>query len=484
MKRRRGYIIGLIAAFSFSVASCVDDPALSSQEETIESSLSSSSKRSSSRTVEQTSIDPIALLNFELNEDGESYSVSAKGDIIRELKIPSTYNGLPVTSISRLGFDYCNNLKKIEMPDTITSVGESAFIGCKSLEEVTLSKNLLSLSKSMFYNCQSLTSIDIPSGITSIENQCFYQCYELKSITIASTVTSIGEEAFYNDYNLQTLNIPNGTISIADKAFYGCSGLVSTILGETLSSIGEAAFGGCYRLVEVVNKSSLPLEAGSYDYGGVAFMAKEVVSDESHMRVSFGLLKDMITYNERGFLWLVSYDGLIKDRITIPNGIKGINDHCFNASYPSPLSVLTEVHIPDSVSIIGSSSFYDCESLSQINFPRSLTSIGKSAFHGCKTLTELTLPTGLTSIGDYAFSYCQHLRVITLPNTLTSIGEYVFQHSSDLEIINYQGTIEEWEAVEKATNWYWLAGSRAQTVACTNGSVPVVPPPADSSSQN
>ncbi|MBO4736870.1 MAG: leucine-rich repeat protein, partial [Bacilli bacterium] len=355
MKRRRSLIIGLIVAFSFSVASCVDDPAISSQEETLESSLSSSSpsssKRSSSRTTEQTSIDPITLLNFELNEDGQSYSVTPKGDVIRDITIPSTYNGLPVSSIPDYSFGLCRSMKKITMPDSIVSIGVQAFMGCVSLEEINFSNSLTSFPDRMCFGCRSLTSVNIPSGVATIGENAFERCSSIKEVNFPNTLTSIGKEAFSECISIETLNIPGGVIR--EKAFYECVSVVSLILGEGVTDIEEWAFFECYRLVELVNKSSLPLTIGGEGYGGVTAYVKHLITNENNMRVTKGLFKDCITYNEQAFLWLVSYYGLLKDKITIPNGIKGINDHCFDSSESGFYDELIDIRIPEGVTIIG-----------------------------------------------------------------------------------------------------------------------------------
>ena len=357
MKRRRSLIIGLIVAFSFSVASCVDDPAISSQEETLESSLSSSSpsssKRSSSRTTEQTSIDPITLLNFELNEDGQSYSVTPKGDVIRDITIPSTYNGLPVSSIPDYSFGLCRSMKKITMPDSIVSIGVQAFMGCVSLEEINFSNSLTSFPDRMCFGCRSLTSVNIPSGVATIGENAFERCSSIKEVNFPNTLTSIGKEAFSECISIETLNIPGGVIR--EKAFYECVSVVSLILGEGVTDIEEWAFFECYRLVELVNKSSLPLTIGGEGYGGVTAYVKHLITNENNMRVTKGLFKDCITYNEQAFLWLVSYYGLLKDKITIPNGIKGINDHCFDSSESGFYDELIDIRIPEGVTIIGGS---------------------------------------------------------------------------------------------------------------------------------
>lgn len=93
---------------------------------------------------------------------------------------------------------------------------------------------------------------------------------------------------------------------------------------------------------------------------------------------------------------LKKYQGASVD-VVIPDGIIEIGEKCFDS-----LKVKTVV-IPDSVTSIGASAFYNCTNLESITIPDNVTSIGNRAFCECKSLESVIVGDSISNVGDYAF---------------------------------------------------------------------------------
>ena len=176
--------------------------------------------------------------------------------------------------------------------------------------------------------------------------------------------------------------------------------------------------------------------------------------------------------------------------------------------------------VSEGITEIGNSLFDHCRNIAALSFPNTLTRIGKRAFfaYADGELAALEFPSSVTTIGDEAFSD-QGMTSVTLPKTLTTLGTYLFRSADNLQsvrvecaeipafcfvscgklsqmtlsknvkkiganIINYctqlktityEGSLEEWKAVEKYANWDGNSGSTnpgyLDNIVCIDGTM-------------
>ncbi len=94
-------------------------------------------------------------------------------------------------------------------------------------------------------------------------------------------------------------------------------------------------------------------------------------------------------------------------------------------------SAVTEVQIPNSVTMIGEAAFADADDLASITLPLDLRDISRYMLAGT-AITNIVLPEGVTSIGQGAFEDCAMLRTVFLPASLRHIGNRAFGYCSRL----------------------------------------------------
>ena len=111
--------------------------------------------------------------------------------------------------------------------------------------------------------------------------------------------------------------------------------------------------------------------------------------------------------------------------ITFPETLKEFGEEaCVRANIKS-------VDIPESVTTLGASTFYQCKNLETITGLEGAEKIGNYAFYGCESATSDLLLTSATSIGNSAFQGCKALTNVSFPN-VTTIGASAFAGCSAL----------------------------------------------------
>ncbi len=291
----------------------------------------------------------------------------------------------------------------------MTSIGQYAFNGCSTLKSVKIPEGVTTIGRYAFDYCTKLTSIIIPNTIRDIEEAGFAHCDNLSYLTISNGVINIGNYAFSGCYSLVSVNIPETVTRIGDYAFWWCSGLTSVTISESVTNIGNHAFDGCSGLTKA-----------------------EFASIESLCKINFGSSNANPLYYAK-HLYINGQE--ITD-VVIPNSVTSIGESVFYNC-----SGLTSITIPNSVTSIGSSAFSNCSSLTSITIPNSVTSIGESVFYNCSGLTSVTIPNSVTSIGNSAFSNCSSLTSITISNSVTSIGSEAFRGCSSLTSVTIPSSV-------------------------------------------
>ena len=208
-----------------------------------------------------------------------------------------------------------------------------------------------------------------------------------------------------------------------DFWFYEFENLERVKIGNAVTTIGEWAFYGCTSLTSITIPDSVTT-IGNYAFADCTSMTS----------------------------------------VTIPEGVTTINDSAFRWC-----ASLTSITIPDSVTTIDYAAFAGCTSLTSITIPDSVTTIGNVAFNSCTSLTSITIPDSVTTIGDLAFEYCTSLTSITIPEGVTTIGEYAFSDCTGLTSITFEGTVAEWNAIQK--DFWWNNRVPATEVICSDGVV-------------
>jgi BspA type Leucine rich repeat region (6 copies) len=377
--------------------------------------------------------------------------------------IPSTTNGLPVTSIGSHAFYYCTSLTSVTIPNSVTNIGDEAFYECTSLSAITVDafNPAYSSVAGVLFNQSQTTLIQCPGGkagsytipntVINIGDYAFYYCPSLTSVTIPTSVTSIGDWAFSSCGGLTSVTIPNSVTNIGSDTFQGCLSLTSVTIGNRVTSIGNHAFDYCLSLTSVTITNSVT-NIGSY-----AFY-------KCYKLTSVTIPTSVTSIGNYAFQYCTSLTS-----VTIPTSVTSIGDYAFYGC-----GSLTNVMIPGSVTSIGSGAFNWGTSLSAITvdasnpayssvagvlfnqsqttliqcpggkagtytIATSVTSIGDYAFNYCLSLTSVTIGNSVTNIGYSAFSSCTNLTSVTIGNSVTSIGSAAFQYCTSLRGVYFQG---------------------------------------------
>lgn len=345
------------------------------------------------------------------------------------LEIPSELGGYPVKYIADNAFKGKNYLTEVIIPEGVVSIGSYAFSGT-GLKKLVLPESLTGIGSYAFYQ-SSLKELHFGSNIRTIGASAFHGCTSLSDVYIeditawaeiefSSMYTNplyYADNLYVNDVLTTEVVLNEGITRIGKYAFANFQGLTGITIPSTVTAIGDSAFRDC----KALNKLNIT---------------------------------DIKAWCEVYF-----------------NGS--------NSSYANPLyyaknlylnnELVTDLVIPEGVTVIRSDAFRNCQSITSISLPTTLTSIGGNSFNGCSSVTktcisdvaswcnvdftfassnptylsknlylngeaivDLEIPAGVTEIAPYAFYNCDTIESVTVLGALNSIGKEAFYGCDNL----------------------------------------------------
>lgn len=360
-------------------------------------------------------------------------------------RLSRCFLGNKLTTIEDQAFRGCENLKKIDIPETVITIGKGAFYECKNLSTITaLMKKPAKIDPfGMSFSKESVTTVFVPGEAYDAYMASNWNQYPLAKgggksefdITVetpGSLLNSIGIDNILSVKNLRLV----GTLD--DRDMQAIKQMVNLVYIDMKNcQIIESQ--EKKRKGKVLNDFITNLVDLADETAKDAYRRKEI-STQKYQQTQIGNaivkanalektdLKGSIISSEifTGFKFL--------ETVYLPQNTIGIARYAF-ANCPA----LKYIQMPNCPLQVGDRVFANCTSLKEVKF-LSLRILGQFVFEGCSQLSSVNLPEGLLSIGEYAFQGCSHITSICIPSTVKVIGN-LFGRTNGIKEIHCKGNI-------------------------------------------
>ena len=357
---------------------------------------STNSTSEPNETIEEDQVSEEVTPSIPVNSD-DDFTYSIDGDSVEIIKyigeknmvgIPSTIQGLEVTTIGIGAFEECKNLIAVHIPNSISLIGQYAFL-----------------------DCRNLTDVNIPDSVTTIGFGAFQGCSNIKRITL-----------------------PNNQLTMYRAAFQYCNNLESVTVPENVTDIAGGAFGTCSSLKQFKVDKNNPVYS-SYD-GDLYDKEKTTLLFHCRGKSKINFSPNIIKIGDEAF---INSDSITD--LTIPDTVTSIGQGAFSNTK------FTNITIPGTVTSIGQRAFSNTK-FTNITIPGTVTHMGKFAFLNCDNLSNVIISDGVTEISERAFQGCDNLLNINIPNSVIEIEYYAFLDCDNLTITCKRNSYAEEYAIE------------------------------------
>lgn len=151
---------------------------------------------------------------------------------LREVQLASPYapprveHEPTITEIGTGCFNGCQELEKINLPDTIETISGYAFCGCQNLQLSSLPARLIGIGPAAFQDCYSIDIRELPDHLKFLGTRCFENCFTLKRLDLGP-IHILPERSFFSCKNLEIIIVHTSDIRISEESLGGCSSLMA-----------------------------------------------------------------------------------------------------------------------------------------------------------------------------------------------------------------------------------------------------------------
>ena len=288
---------------------------------------------------------------------------------------------------------------------------------------IEFSVQLKSIGETAFYNCINLTNIEIPNSVKNIERYAFRMCSALESVEIPYGVQILGPAAFEYCTGLHSIKIPESVTCIGEWQFAYCNSLENVILPNSLTEIEDYSFHQCTNLKKIIIPSSIEKIGFNAFYEATGLTAVHIDNLSAWCKIEHEAYSNPLNYAHNLYL---------KDEL------------------------VTDLVIPDDVTIIKNDAFEFCTSLKSVTFHDNVTFIENYAFQYCSGLKNITMGECVESIGNNAFFNCDSLmHIYRKCSTAPTVGADCFSEANYENVVLHvpNGTLANYNAADTWMNF-------------------------------
>ena len=134
------------------------------------------------------------------------------------------------------------NVNSYSIPDDTVIIEDYAFENAKHLTEIVISDSVEEIGHSSFIHCENLRNIQLGNSLKSIGGQAFGFCSSLTEVTIPDSVEELSYNVFSYCDNLESAVIGSGVISLDTEVFIGCDALSNVTFRDSKGWEVKTAF--------------------------------------------------------------------------------------------------------------------------------------------------------------------------------------------------------------------------------------------------